>query len=185
MPVPTTTECTPRREPSPRELDYALGDQQIVLDHIGVGIAQVRERRIMRCNQRFAQIFGRTQAAQMHGLLTRSLYDDETAFHALVAAAYPVMAQAQPYKTELRLKRHDGSLFWAHLTGTLVDPADSARGAVWIVDDIDTQKQAEAALQAVRDERELILDSAMVGIAFLRHRRVTLCNRAFEEIFGH
>ena len=175
----------PRRASPLRGFDLALDEQQVVLDHAGVGIALIQQRRIVRCNQFFAQIYGHDDAAQVEGLDTRTIHPDEAAFRALGEAAYPVMAQGLPYKAELRQRRRDGRLFWAHVTGTLVDPADTARGSVWIVDDIDAQKQAEAALLLAREEQELILDNAMVGIVFLRERRVTLCNRAFEQLFGH
>ena len=36
------------------------------------------------------------------------------------------------------------TLYVTRLTGTLVDPADTQRGSVWIVEDIDAQKAAEA-----------------------------------------
>ncbi len=75
-------------------------------------------------------------------------------------------------------------LFWASLTGTLFDPADSARGSVWVVDDIDAQKSAETALVSVREQHHLILDNVLVGVAFVREGRVTQCNRAFEQLLG-
>ena len=41
----------------------------------------------------------------------------------------------------MRMRRADGSLFWAHLTGKLVNPEDTAEGSIWVVDDITEQKQ--------------------------------------------
>ena len=76
-------------------------------------------------------------------------------------------------------------MFWAHLTGTLIDPDDVARGSVWIIEDINAKKAAEAALLAARGQQDLILDNAIVGITFLRDRHVTLCNRAFEALLGY
>ena len=99
-----------------------------MVDHAGVGIALVQQRRIIRCNQQFADIFGHAEASQMAGHGTQALYPDEDSFHALGKAAYPVMAQGVPYKTEWPQKRRDGRVFWAHLTGTLIDPDDVARG---------------------------------------------------------
>ncbi|WP_164146252.1 PAS domain-containing protein, partial [Serratia marcescens] len=75
--------------------------------------------------------------------------------------------------------------FWAHLTGRLIDPDNPADGSIWIVDDIHERKLADAALQDLSAEQQLILDHAMVGIVFLRDRRVTRVNRAFEQLFGY
>ncbi|MEO7940375.1 MAG: EAL domain-containing protein, partial [Burkholderiaceae bacterium] len=119
------------------------------------------------------------------GLSSASLYPDEAAFHALGAAAYPVMAAGVPYKAEVRMLRHNGETFWTHLTGTLVDPADTKQGSIWIVDDIEAQKLAQAQLQSLLAQQQLILSNAMVGIAFLRDRHVTQCNESFERLFGY
>ena len=178
----------PPRMPEPPTasgFDLDVSELRAVVDHAGVGIVLVQQRRIVRCNQRFADIFGHAEPSAMDGQGTHTLYADEASFQALGKAAYPVMALGLPYKTEWQQKRRDGRVFWAHLTGTLIDPADTARGSVWIIDDIDAQKSAEAALDVVRGQHDLILDNAIVGIVFLRERRVTLCNRAFEELFGY
>jgi diguanylate cyclase (GGDEF)-like protein/PAS domain S-box-containing protein len=168
----------------PRELEQALAEQRAAIDHAGVGIAVILQRRVVRCNQRFAQLYGYADPAEVEGLGTAALYVSVADFHALGAAAYPVMAGGRPYKGEHLQRRRDGRHFWAQLTGTLIDTADTERGSVWIVDDIDAQKSAEAALAAVREQHQLIFDNAIVGIVFLRQRRVTHCNRTFEQLFG-
>lgn len=40
------------------QLRLALRDQQVVLDSAGVGIAVIKQRIVIRCNQRFAGIYG-------------------------------------------------------------------------------------------------------------------------------
>ncbi len=182
---PAPAELSKDRALSLRELGLALDEQRLVLEHAGVGITLVQQRRVVRCNQRFAEIYGYPDASSAAGMATLGLYVDDAAFRSLGESAYPVMAQGRPYKVEMLQRRRDGSLFWAHLTGTLIDPASSERGSVWIVDDIDAQRAAEATLRAVRSEHELILDNALAGIVFLRERRVTRCNRAFEQLFGY
>jgi diguanylate cyclase (GGDEF)-like protein/PAS domain S-box-containing protein len=169
---------------SARELRRAITEQSLALEHAGVGIALIQQRRVVRCNQRFAEIYGHVSSAAVEGLTTRTLYADEADYHALGSAAYPVMAEGRAYKAELRQRKADGAPFWARLTGTLVDPADKAQGSVWIVEDIDAHKAAEAALAEVREQHQIIFDHALVGIVFLRQRRVTQANRAFEQLFG-
>ncbi|MEO7937407.1 MAG: EAL domain-containing protein [Burkholderiaceae bacterium] len=163
---------------TPVSNDNGLRELQVVLEHAGVGIVFIRQRTLVRCNQRFAEIYGLADSTMAVGLSSASLYPDEAAFHALGAAAYPVMASGVPYKAEVRMMRQSGESFWTHLTGTLVDPADTDQGSIWIVDDIDAVKLAQA-------QQELILSNAMVGIAFLRDRHVTQCNESFERLFGY
>ena len=59
-----------------------------------------------------------------------------------------------------------------------------ARGSVWTVEDITEQKRAEEELQRVLAEQQAMLDNVVVGIAFLRERKIVRCNRRFEEMFG-
>ncbi|MEI8171739.1 MAG: EAL domain-containing protein, partial [Rhodoferax sp.] len=166
------------------QLQLALREQQVIQDTAGVGIVFIKKRIVIRCNQRFAEFFGHADNHLILGSANRSLFPDEIAFHALGEAAYPVMAQGLAYKSEIQMKRCDGELFWTHMTGKLVNPADTAEGSIWIIDDISEQKAAQAQLQSVMTEQSLILDNAMVGIVFLRERTVTRCNRSFEQLLG-
>lgn len=166
-------------------LRRALRDQQVVLDNAGVGIAFIRQRTVLRCNQRFAEIFNLSSAASAIGHTSQSLYPSEASFHALGKAAYTVMALGQTFKSEVLMRRRSGELFWTHLTGKLVNPEAVDEGSIWIVDDISAQKDDQMKLQNLLTQQNLILDNAMVGIVFLHERKVTQCNRSFEKLFGY
>lgn len=168
-----------------RQLELALRERDIILGSAGLGIVYVRQRVILRCNGRYAEIFGYADASEPLGRSSVELYPDEPAFKQLGAEAYPVMASGQRYKTERLMRRRNGELFWASMTGRLIAPDDPAQGSIWIVDDITEQRQAQDALAAVTAELQLILEHSMVGIVFLRDRRVTRCNRSFEALFGY
>ena len=166
-------------------LRRALRDHQVVLDNAGVGIAFVRQRTVLRCNQRFAEIFNVSSATSIIGQSSQSLYPSEASFHALGKAAYAGMALGQTFKSEVLMRRRSGELFWTHLTGKLVNPETVDEGSIWIVDDISAQKNDQMKLQKLLTQQNLILDNAMVGIVFLRDRTVTQCNRSFEKLFGY
>ena len=184
MPAPPTPPDTLPPD-SLAQLQLALREQQVILDTAGVGIVFIQNRTVVRCNQRFAEIYGHDSARSIVGTANLALYPDQAAFHALGEAAYPVMAQGLAYKAEVLMKRRHGEVFWTHLTGKLVNPANTNEGSIWIVDDIGEQKLAQAKLQSVLTEQSLLLDNAMVGIVFLRYRKVTRCNQRFEQILGY
>mgnify|MGYP001546916856 FL=1 len=166
-------------------LQRALREQQTLLDSAGVGIVFLRQRSVVRCNQRYAEIFGHASPESLVGLNTETFYPSREAFRDLGRTAYPVLAQGQAFRGERQLRRRDGSLFWGSLTGRLINPHDTAEGSIWILDDIDEQKRAQAALGAAVREKQLLFDSAMVGIVFLRDRRLTRCNHHFEQMLGY
>ena len=150
-----------------------------------MGIVFLRQRSVVRCNQRYAEIFGYAAAERLVGLNTEAFYPDREAFRELARSAYPVLAQGQSFRVERQLRRRDGSTFWGSLTGRLINPHDTSEGSIWILDDIDEQKRAQAALSAAEHEKQLLFDNAMVGIVFLRDRHLTRCNSHFEQMLGY
>ena len=115
------------------QLQLALREQQVILDTAGVGIVFIKQRVLLRCNQRFAQIYGHARPADILGHTSVSLYPDSASFYSLGKAAFAVMVQGLAYKAEVLMKRHTGELFWSHLTGKLVNPADTEEGSIWII----------------------------------------------------
>ena len=169
----------------PLALALALRERDTILENSGVGIVFVKQRVIVRCNQRYAEIFGYALAQALVGGSSQACYPDERSYKRLGAQAYPVLAAGGHYKTEWLMKRTSGELFWASMTGRLIEPDDAAQGSIWTLDDISEQKLAQAVLQSVTAQQQLILDHSMVGIVFLRDRKVTRCNRSFELLLGY
>lgn len=162
-----------------------LNEQQVILDNAGVGICFVQNRLIQRCNRHYAQMHGYDGPEDLVGTNTLSLYPDKKQYLELGREAYPVLVAGERFQTERRMRRQDSSLFWCRITGKLVDTRHPDRGSIWIVEDIDEQRQASDRLKALTHRQQLILDHAMVGIVFLHDRQVTSCNRRFCEMLGY
>ena len=166
-------------------LQRTLREQQVLLDSAGAGIVFIRQRRVVRCNLRYAEIFGYHLPEQLVGHNSERFHPDRDAFRDLGRAAYATLSDGKSYRTERNMRRRDGSLFWARLTGSLIHPQDTSEGSIWIIDDIDDQRSAQAQLDAALWEKQVLFDNALVGIAFLRERRLTQCNRHFEQMLGY
>lgn len=166
-------------------LSQALRELDVILANAGVGVVYVKARTLVRCNQRYAEIYGFASPEAATGRSSVELYESEDEARSLGRRAYPLLAAGETFRSEQLMRRQNGEMFWAHLTGRLIDAADPAAGSIWIVDDIHERKLADAALADLHAEQQLIFDHAMVGIVFLRGRRVTRCNRAFEQLFGY
>ena len=161
-----------------------LKEQDAVLDNASIGIGFIRDRRMLRCNKRFEEIFNYSNDELINNN-SLMLYPDKEKYRKLGDEAYLVLNKGERYRTEMQMKRRNGELFWASLTGKLIDPANPDEGAIWIVEDIHEFKLAQDALHDSLAQQQLILDHAMVGIMFLKDRKVTQCNKRFEEMFGY
>jgi diguanylate cyclase (GGDEF)-like protein/PAS domain S-box-containing protein len=166
-------------------LSQALRELDVILANAGVGVVFVKARTLVRCNQRYAEIYGFDSPDNAVGRRSADLYESEGDARDLGRRAYPLLAAGETFRAEQLMRRQNGEAFWAHLTGRLINAGDPADGSIWIVDDIHERKLADAALADLHAEQQLIFDHTMVGIVFLRGRKVTRCNRAFEQLFGY
>jgi PAS domain S-box-containing protein len=166
-------------------LKQTLAERETILDRSIVGIAFLDPKGRMRwANSSMVRIFG----LDMDAIVGQSLehyYESREAYRATGAAVSAAVLAGKGFETELRMRRADGSLFWAHLSGKAVNPNDLAQGTVWAVLDIDQRKRLEEDLQRTSSEREAILQSTLVGITFAAHRRHQWVNRRFSEMLGY
>jgi diguanylate cyclase (GGDEF)-like protein/PAS domain S-box-containing protein len=165
------------------EVARLLREQAAILDTASIGICFVRDRTIVRCNLRFEVQHGYAPG-ELIGQSTEVLYANADDFRSM-GDAYARLAQGLSYTSTVLNRRKDGSAYWSRLTGTAVDPSEPQRGTVWLDEDISDQKRAEEELQRLFEEQQAITNNVVVGIAFLRDRRVVRCNRRFEELFGY
>lgn len=106
--------------------------------HSEAGMALLRERRIVFCNRRLADMFGYDDPDAMVGLETLALYPD-AASHAAVGEQYARLAGGEAVHLQsLVLRRRDGSLMPCDLTGLRVDATQST----WTILDV-TQREAQ------------------------------------------
>jgi len=168
-----------------QDLAHMLSEHQVILENASIGISFIRQRTIVRCNQRFAEMYGHGSPDTLIGVSSQSLYPSAQAFEQLGREAYPILATGQAYHTRIQMQRQDGTAFWCSLTSKVTDPTHPENGSVWIVEDVDELMQAEQAMQGLIHEQSLILEHALVGIVFLKNRLVTRCNRLFESTFGY
>jgi len=158
-------------------------EQEAILGSASIGIVFLKDRKIVRCNRRYEEMYGYAHG-EMVGKATAELYGNPADFDK-APAAYQMLARGQTARrVELR-RRKDGTTFWTRADGKAVDPHDPLKGSVWIVEDVTEQRRAEEELQRVLAEQQALLNNVMVGIAFSRDRRIQRCNRRFEELFGY
>jgi diguanylate cyclase (GGDEF)-like protein/PAS domain S-box-containing protein len=134
-------------------LTRLLREQSTILDTATVGIAYARKRVFARCNRRFEELLG-YEPGELVGRSTVLLFEDEQAYEAFGAAAYPVITRGETYETEYPHKRRDGSMLLCRISGRAIDPAVLAQGVIWIVQDVTAQHTVQEELVRARDELE-------------------------------
>jgi len=166
-------------------LKQTLAERETILERSIVGIALLDSQgRLRWANQAMAQIFG----SGLHNAAGGSLahhYPSREAYLETGAAVSSAVKRGEPFETELQMRREDGRVFWAHLSGKAVNPRDLSQGTVWAVMDIDQRKRLEDELQRTSSEREVILESTLVGIIYSRERHHVWVNRAFADMVGY
>jgi diguanylate cyclase (GGDEF)-like protein/PAS domain S-box-containing protein len=174
-------DITERRRQSD-ELSRVLREQQAILGTASIGIVFVKDRRIVRCNRRYEEMYG-YGPGEMDGQPTTLLYPNAE-LHARAVQVYEALARGgTSRRIELR-RRKDGTSFWNRADGRAVDPQDPHQGSVWIVEDVTEERKASDELQRVLAEQQALLNNVVVGIVFSRERSIARCNRRFEEMFG-
>jgi len=164
------------------ELQRVLAEQQALANNVVVGITFVRERKTLRCNRRYEEMFG-YEPGEVIGASTRSCYFTDEDF-ASVQTAYEALDAGRTSTTEHWLRRKDGSGFWCRMSGRALEPGQPDKGYVWLFEDITERKRADSEVRRMVREQELILDNATVGIAFVRNHVLQRCNRCLEEMMA-
>lgn len=123
------------------QLRQVAREQAAMLNNELVGMARVRGRQALWKNQALEKIFG-YQAGELDGHATRALYLDDDSY-AMVGAGYRLMQREGRYRTQLKMRRKDGSAVWIDLAGAPV----SADESLWMMVDITALKASEEHLK--------------------------------------
>jgi two-component system sensor histidine kinase/response regulator len=127
-------------------------EQMAIFETATSGMALIKDRTFVRTNKRLCELFGWMEGA-MVGHSVAIWYPDVEAEKEGVQV-YERIWQGHEHRREQQLRRKDGSLFWARLTGKAVDVNDHAKGTVWVVDDISDERAAAEALQQAKELAE-------------------------------
>jgi PAS domain S-box-containing protein len=166
-------------------IKQTLVERETILERSIVGIALLDPQgRLRWSNQAMGQIFGSGLRSGTEASL-EPYYPSRESYLKTGAAVSSAVKRGEPFETELQMRRDDGRLFWAHLSGKAVNSSDLSQGTVWAVMDIDHRKRLEEELQRTSSEREVILQSTLVGIIYSRERHHVWVNRAFADMVGY
>jgi PAS domain S-box-containing protein len=134
------------------QLRQLVHEQQAMLDTDLIGIARVRERRLVWTNRALLTMFG-YESSGLVGMPTRTLYRSDAEHQALGEAAYPALTAGRAHAQQIQMQRQDGQLLWVDLRGMAFPGAHGE--SIWLMMDITRQRHAELTrLEEVRLQAE-------------------------------
>jgi diguanylate cyclase (GGDEF)-like protein/PAS domain S-box-containing protein len=155
-------------------LKRSLAEHQVLFDVALVGIAEIRDRKIVRTNAQLEQMLG-YDADAMLGLSPVALYPADS--HLNFSEFAEPLSRGVTFERDMQVRRRDGSVMWVQLACRAIDAADPALGVIAVLSDITDRREREAAMQRLAHEdsltglpnRRMLEDRTR--IALLRARR--------------
>ena len=164
------------------QVENLLRQQQIIFDNAHVGILLLQKRRILRCNQRVASMFGYPHPDEIIGKTTEIFYGTPENFENAGRTGYRQLSEHGFATFETLMYKRDGTPIMVMQSGRPVDPEQVLEGvSIWVYTDISDIKRAEdeqriAAVAFESQEGMLVTDAQGV---------ILRVNKTFTDITGY
>ncbi len=165
-------------------LHLTLLELEAILENAVVGISMVENRRILRCNHKFEEVFG-YGPDELTGCSTRVVFGSDDDWAALGERAYQALADGSVFQGEQLYCRRDGSRFWCRLSAKALEVGKPLGKSVWLFEDITQERANEEFLRLSLKKNDALLQNAMIGIVLLEKRRIIAYNNKCKEMFGY
>ncbi|MEI7843690.1 MAG: ABC transporter substrate binding protein [Gallionellaceae bacterium] len=148
-------------------------EQEAMLETSLAGIAKVQDRVFTWVNPSLEKMLG-YEIGELVGKPTCVIYVTEQDFLDLGAAAYPVLAEGNVYRTQMQFAKKEGGAVWADMNGVMLDSTSGV--SFWTFNDISDEKQAEQILLEGKQAAESLAQSKSEFLANMSHEIRTPMN---------
>jgi len=179
--VVALSDITEKRRQAAR-IQSLADELRLIYDNAHVGIIYVRERTIVSCNTRMAEMFGWPSAESLKGHSTRVLYRDEAEFASRGDEIYRDLSQQGFSDHTDWHARKDGSDIWCQRTGRPINPDDPQAGSIWVFADMTDRREQERKLHLAQTVFAHCAEALMVTDA---QGVIIDVNAAFTLISGY
>jgi PAS domain S-box-containing protein len=152
-------------------------DYRTAFELAPIGLVLSRQRQIVDCNDRVLEMFGAARV-QLVGRSFEVLYPTHEEFERTGERIVASLDAQGWYADDRVMKRRNGDLFWCHVSGRAMDPAQPHASGIWSFEDLSAVRQLKADLTA--REREIAalliegLTSKLIG------KRLTISPRTVD-----
>ena len=182
---------------SERSLRASIQEERSIVESALVGIAIVRDDRLVRCNRRMEQLLG-YQRNGLDGLSTATIYPSNADWRAATRTVNAHVAAAGAYTEERAFRHRHGGEVWCRYRVQSMDAQRPEQGSTWVFEDMTEQKIA--AKQSSHSDNHVASAASAAGARlvdaisciadafalFDRDDRLVLCNRRYiESMSGH
>lgn len=145
-------------------------DYRTAFDQAPIGLVMSRQRQIVDCNRQLLAMFG-AQRAQLVGRSFEVLYPTAAEFERTGARIVASLDAQGWYADDRVMKRVDGAargeLFWCHVSGRALDPAQPHAAGIWSFEDLSSKRRLKVDFTArEREIAALLIDgltSKLIG----------------------
>ena len=127
-------------------------DYRTAFDLAPVGLVISRRRLVIDCNRELLAMF-RARRDEVVGRSFEVLYPSAAEFERTGARIVASLDETGRYADERVMKRLDGELFWCHVSGRALDPAEPHAAGIWTFEDLSARRALK--LELTPREREI------------------------------
>ncbi|WP_374334409.1 PAS domain S-box protein [Leeia sp.] len=172
------------RQQMEAQLQRSLQERETILGNTLIGMLQLTgDGRVQWGNPALGHLLG-VSADSLAGCRLVDYFAEDTVFSPWMAAAMQQMQAGSAHEEERPLRRADGTVFWALLSGQLIDRLDPLCGSVWAILDVDRRHQLQAALNRSEEQHRLVLDNVTEGILAVANGHIVYANPRVLTLTG-
>jgi diguanylate cyclase (GGDEF)-like protein/PAS domain S-box-containing protein len=142
-------------------------------------------RNILFANDSFAKMFGYT-IEEVINVNTRKFHLNDESYEEFATIAFDAVSKGNPVDTEFEVKRKDGSFFWIHIVGSLVE---NEKLILWTMFDITKSKKVQDKIKEINYNFEAYLnaiDKIDIGIFVVNEDfSIRYMNNTMKKWFGN
>jgi PAS domain S-box-containing protein len=175
-----------RRKELEAQLVRTSSEREAILNSALVGIVLSVNRRHEWVNEKFAQIMGSPREALI-GQPSSYIHPDLATWEQFGKEARQTLIDTGSYIAERQLRRRDGTLFWAEMAGSCIQPKDPDSGVIWAFLDITERKKSEADTHEALEQQKALNELRTRFVAMTSHEFRTPLSGILsaEELLRH
>jgi PAS domain S-box-containing protein len=167
-------------------LAQSLLELSVVFDATSIALLHLAHGRVVRANAQAVRMFapGGLAGATLDGAEFAALFVSRVEFEEQEGATRAQLESGAPVSFEARMHTTSGAPTWALVSLRAIDAGRPAGGQIASILDIGARRAQEEQLQTLLAESQLIFDTALVGLLFVRDGRPVRANSAMEELLA-